>query len=201
MALLPHTTEILVSHRRLFEAITGFDIHRGCLAIADRPRPSAVDELMAKPNGPMVVLENCNNADNMGGVFRNALAFGACGVLLSPLGIDPFYRKSIRTSMGAVLEMPFARTAQWPSALELLHSHAFTIVALTPTLPSLTLNEFSAAAPARRIAWLLGAEGDGLSAAALAAADVRVRIPIAAAVDSLNLAVAAGIALARFSSL
>src|SRR5262249_25698345 len=143
----------------------------------------------------IVVLEGVANADNVGGVFRNAAAFGADGILLSPTCCDPMYRKAIRTSMGAVLRVPFARAANWPAAIDELRAAGFTMVALTPRGPSVTLDEFRSRPRPDRVALIVGTEGAGLTAAIEAAADCRVRIPTTGEVDSLNLAVAAGIAL------
>ena len=171
-------------------------MHRGCLALVHRP-PSASVDAVALASTLLVVLEGVSNADNVGGVFRNAAAFGADGVLLSPTCCDPLYRKAIRTSMAATLRVPFARAGadDWPGALTSVKAAGFTIVALTPRQPSETLAAFTSRPRPARIALLLGTEGDGLTAEAEAAADYRVRIPIAGGIDSLNLAVATGIAL------
>jgi tRNA G18 (ribose-2'-O)-methylase SpoU len=174
-----------------FQGITGFHIHRGCLALVERPAPQSIVDVLAGA-GTVVVLEGVANADNVGGVFRNAAAFGAA-VILTPTACDPLYRKAIRTSMGAVLTVPFARADEWPAALTGIRDAGFTLAALTPREPSVPLAEWR---PGRaRIALLVGAEGAGLSAEAASRADVRVRIPTTGAVDSLNLAVAVGIAL------
>jgi tRNA G18 (ribose-2'-O)-methylase SpoU len=177
-------------------AVAGYDVHRGCLALAHRPPATAVDTLLAATR-MLVVLEGVTNADNVGGVFRNVAAFGAGSVLLSPTCCDPLYRKAVRTSMGATLGVPFARAGvdEWPGVLTRVRAAGFTIVALTPREPSETLETFAAQPRAPRVALIVGTEGDGLSEAVEAAADVRVQIPIGADVDSLNLAVAAGIAL------
>jgi tRNA G18 (ribose-2'-O)-methylase SpoU len=118
-------------------------------------------------------------------------------VLLSPTCCDPLYRKAIRTSMGAVLGVPFARAGadEWPSVLARVRAAGFTLVALTPREPSETLDAFAARPRAPRVALIVGTEGAGLTAAVEAVADYRVRIPIGGDVDSLNLATAAGIAL------
>ena len=184
-----------------FLQVTGFDLHRGCLALVERPAATAVDHLIYRVQ-TLVVLEAVANADNVGGVFRNAAAFGADGVLLSPTCCDPLYRKAIRTSMGAALSVSFARVDEgdWPEVLVRVRAAGATIVALTPREPSETLDAFAARPRPPRIARLLGAEDGGLSPAVEAAADYRVRIPIDDRVDSLNLAVAAGIALYRLGS-
>jgi tRNA G18 (ribose-2'-O)-methylase SpoU len=118
-------------------------------------------------------------------------------VLLSPTCCDPLYRKAIRTSMGAALQVPFARTRQedWPNVLTCVRAQDFTVVALTPREPSETLDEYAARPRPLRTALMVGTEGAGLTPAVEAAADVQVRIPISDRVDSLNLAVAVGIAL------
>lgn len=181
-----------------FEAITGFDIHRGCLALVRRwPVPSVADAVGA--SRLVVVLEGVTDADNVGGVFRNAAAFDAGAVLLSPTCCDPLYRKAVRTSVGHVLRVPFARMDPWPASLADLRALGFTIAALSPRPPAVNLDAFAQGTVNRRIALLVGTEGAGLSARAEAMADVRVRIPISAQVDSLNLAVASAIALATVS--
>jgi tRNA G18 (ribose-2'-O)-methylase SpoU len=187
---------VLVCDAEALEAIAGYDVHRGCLALVRRrPETPAGDVIDAAQT--LVVLEAVSNADNVGGVFRNAAAFGAGGVLLSPTCCDPLYRKAIRTSMGATLRVPFARAGadQWPGVLARVRAAGFTLVALTPREPSETLEAFAARPRAPRIALIVGTEGAGLTPAVEDAADYRVRIPIAADVDSLNLAVATGIAL------
>jgi tRNA G18 (ribose-2'-O)-methylase SpoU len=182
-----------------FLGITGHDLHRGCLALVERPTPltagGILDPVTSKPGATVVVLEAVTNADNVGAIFRNAAALGADAVLLSPTCCDPLYRKAIRTSMAATLRLPFARLEPWPDGLDAMRARGFTIVALTPREPSIALARFADAPRPARIALLVGTEGPGLTPAAEAAADLRVRIPIAPVVDSLNLAVAAGIAL------
>ncbi len=178
----------------VLQAIAGYDVHRGCLALVERPTPLALDNLLREATS-LVVLEGVTNADNVGGVFRNAAAFGAGGVVLSPTCCDPLYRKAIRTSMGAVLQVPFAIADEWPAALDQIRAAGFSIVALTPREPSIALDVFAAGAVGEKIALVAGTEGPGLTPEVEAMADHRVRIPIGAAVDSLNLAVAVGIAL------
>src|SRR5262249_23063259 len=157
--------------------ITGYNIHRGCLALAVRPAPAALDDVLRAAR-TVVVLEGVTNADNVGGVFRNAAAFGAGAVLLSPTCCDPLYRKAIRTSMGAVLSVPFARAAPWPAAISLLRSRGFTVGALTPRDPAEHLDVFAADVSARhdrpKVALLIGTEGAGLTQEAESVADRRV---------------------------
>ena len=135
--------------------------------------------------------------ENLGGLFRNAAAFGVDGVLLDPTTADPLYRRSVRVSSGHVLRIPFARLAvtDWPTAaIAGLQAQGFEVLALTPSPTADDLRSLSSAS-GRRWALLVGTEGPGLSAAALAAADRRIRITMSPGVDSLNVATAAAIAL------
>jgi tRNA G18 (ribose-2'-O)-methylase SpoU len=191
---LPAAVHVLTVATSEFQDITGFDIHRGCLALVHRPVSLDEAEIL-KSTAPVVMLEEVTNADNVGSVFRNAAAFGAGGVIVSPGCCDPLYRKAVRTSMGAVLRVPFARAEDWPEALTRARAVGFIVAALTPQEPSELLSDFAARAKGCNVALLVGAEGSGVSDAALEKADVRVRIRMVNGVDSLNLAVATAIAL------
>lgn len=177
----------------LLQEITGFDFHRGCLALAWRDAPETTIEEMARATR-LLALEGVGNPDNIGGLFRTALAFEAGAVLLDPRSADPLYRKAIRTSMGATLRLPFTRLANWPSGLDAFRGYGFRVVALTPDPEALPLDRLHPEAN-DRIILVAGAEGDGLSAELLHFADVRVRIAMNPRADSLNVVVAAGIAL------
>jgi len=191
---------VLVCDTQDFAALTGFNIHRGCLALVHRPRPTPLAALIDAASS-LVVLDAVANPDNVGGVFRNAAAFGVGGVVLGPTTCDPLYRKAVRTSMAATLQVPFARAreAEWPAALDAMRGRGFTIAALTPREPSEPLDAFAARRGSARVALVVGAEGAGVTPAIEAASDARVRIPVSGAVDSLNLAVAVGIALYTLS--
>lgn len=180
------------------EAVTGVHFHRGVLAVAERPVLPAVEDLVATARR-LLVLEAVNDHENIGALFRNAAAFGVDAVVLDPTTTDPLYRRSTRVSLGHVLTVPFARVAEggWPAALEDLRRLGVTTLALTPAADAEPLGRIVAEAP-ERIALVLGAEGPGLSAAALAATDRRVRIPMEPGVDSVNVATAAAIALSAF---
>ena len=172
----------------VMDEIAGFPVHRGALALAERGRPIEAAAIIAS-DGPLLVLEDVGDPDNIGALFRAAAAFGYTGVLLSPATADPLYRKSIRSSMGWTLHVPFATLEPWPSALDTLRRH---IVALTPDPTAANLRTLGVP---RAGAVLLGAEGPGLSGEALDLAHVRARIPMSGSVDSLNVAVAASIAM------
>jgi tRNA G18 (ribose-2'-O)-methylase SpoU len=143
----------------------------------------------------VILLESVRDPDNVGSIFRSALGFGARAVLLTPGCADPLYRKTVRTSMAAVLSLPFAEAMPWPATLRELRTAGYTIVALTPDLSAEPLPRVARSLGDAPIVLLLGSEGDGLSPAALAETDRRVRIPIEPALDSLNVATAAAVAL------
>lgn len=173
--------------------ITGVAIHRGCLALAERPGELGVNDLPLIAMRRLLVLEGVNNPDNVGGLFRSAAAFGVDAVILGPGCGDPLYRKAVRTSMGGTLQLPFASARAWPAELTALRRHGWPVLALTPAPGAATLDDVARRQP--RAALLVGAEGPGLSAAALDASDQQVRIAMPGGGDSLNVTVAASIAL------
>jgi tRNA G18 (ribose-2'-O)-methylase SpoU len=202
LAESPGDLPVFVASQQILNDIVGFNIHRGCLAIGERPPAVPLSALLPRfGEGSLVtVLEGVGNADNVGGIFRNAAAFGCSAVLLGPGCCDPLYRKATRVSVAATLQVPFSVVERWPEDLRLLGDAGFVIVALTPdrTAPKL---EAVTVPPSRRMALLLGSEGQGLSPEARGAADVEARIETADVTDSLNVATAAGIAFHRFSQL
>ncbi|MCP4906828.1 MAG: RNA methyltransferase [bacterium] len=198
---LAPTCPVYVANQAVLDRIVGFPIHRGCLAACRRPEgldPMALarDLLEVEAAPRIVVVENITNHDNMGGIFRNAMGLGGRAVLLCPRSVDPLYRKAIRTSMGGSLVLPFARTADLAQLLDALRKLGFEILALDPAPESVDLDGL-VAREIGPVALLLGTEGPGLSEMALALADRRVRIAMESGVDSLNVSVAAGIALHR----
>ena len=128
--------------RQVMETLTGFDFHRGCLALAERE--PTLDPLSAvKLQRRLLALEGVGNPDNVGGLFRVAEAFGVEAVLLDPASGDPLYRKAIRTSMGAVLRLPYIRLESWPADLERMRNDGLKIVALTPRQSATPLNGYA----------------------------------------------------------
>ncbi|MEW2625746.1 RNA methyltransferase [Streptomyces sp. NPDC048106] len=175
----------------LAERVTGYHVHRGALASMRRKQLPTAPELLRTARR-VVVMEAVNDHTNIGAIFRSAAALGMDAVLLSPDCADPLYRRSVKVSMGAVFAVPYARLDNWPKGLEQVREAGFTLLALTPDEKARSLDE---AAPHTmdRVALMLGAEGDGLSAKALAAADEWVRIPMSHGVDSLNVGAAAAV--------
>lgn len=173
--------------------VVGFNIHRGCLALARRPPVPLLTDEPLRDARVVVALEGVNNPDNIGGIFRSGAALGADLVALGPACADPLYRKSVRTSMGATLALPFARAEPWSGALTCLRRAGFVVAALTPAADALPLPSW-APGPGP-LAIVAGAEGGGLSAETLAASDVRLTIPMTGRVDSLNVHTAVAVAL------
>jgi tRNA G18 (ribose-2'-O)-methylase SpoU len=184
---------VYVCDREVLEAVTGFNFHRGCLALAARPAPTPLESLVEGRR--LLALDGVGNPDNVGGLFRTAAALGVTGVLLSGAAGDPLYRKAIRTSMGSALVLPCARAENWSDALQLMRRHDLRIVALTPDARAAAIDPCANQAGGDRWVLVVGAEGAGLSRETLASADLMLRIPIVPPVDSLNVVVAAGIAL------
>jgi tRNA G18 (ribose-2'-O)-methylase SpoU len=188
---------VYVASPDVITAATGFNIHRGCLAVAERPVQASMDNVLRGAR-LVAILERVVDPDNVGSVFRSAEAFGVDAVLLSPGCCDPFYRKAIRTSSGAALVVPFAEAAPWPDALGRLRAAEFVVAATTPDVGATDIGEFAGTAAARgRMAVIFGTEGHGVTAEALTRSDVRLRIAMTGALDSLNVATAAGIVLHR----
>lgn len=212
-------------------ATAGFALHRGVVAVVDRPTERSVADVLAGAAGgspagdpmspgaaapgheghggvPVVaVLEGLNDHENLGALFRNAAAFGVGGVLLDPRCADPWYRRSVRVSAGHVSTVPMARLSPWPAALDAVRRAGFVVAALAPHPPAgagggepVPVAALPVVIAGRPVAVVLGAEGPGLSAEALAGADLVVTIPMADGVDSLNVATAAAVAFHRLTS-
>ena len=175
----------------LMTSVTGFHFHRGALASADRrPQPDLAD--VAGGADLVLMAEGVTDNENLGALFRNAAAFGVSGVIIDATSADPLYRRSVRVSVGQVLRVPFARVPRAADAVDRLRRLGFEVLALTPAAGA---DDVRTVRRRPRQVLLVGAEGPGLSDAALRAADRRVRIPMSAGVDSLNVATAAAVAL------
>jgi tRNA G18 (ribose-2'-O)-methylase SpoU len=178
---------ILVVEQEVMDSVVGFPLHRGVVAVAERPVERAVVDVVAGAR-TVAVLEGINDHENLGALFRNGSALGVGAFVLDSTCADPLYRRSVRVSLGNVLAVPFARSSSWRSDLG---TAGFELVALTPHVDADPIESLSGDG---RVALLLGAEGAGLSSDSLADADRKVRIPLAPGVDSLNVATAAAIA-------
>jgi tRNA G18 (ribose-2'-O)-methylase SpoU len=183
---------VYVAEPAVLEAITGFHVHRGALAAMHRPPLPPVAEVLAGARR-VAVLEDVVDHTNVGAAFRSAAAIGVDAVLVTPRCADPLYRRSVRVSMGTVFQVPWTRVDPWPDGIALLRDAGFVTAALALSDDSISLDALEADPP-ERLALVLGAEGDGLKPATIAAADVTVRIPMAGGVDSLNVAAAGAVA-------
>jgi len=193
--VLPDDVLVYVAPGDVIRRVVGYPFHRGCLAIGERGPEVPLDAFLAARR--LVALEGITNPDNVGGIFRGAMAFGVDGVLLSPGCADPLYRRTIRVSMGGSLRVPFAPLPAWPDELRRLRDAGFTVIALTPD-GSTDAAELGVTRPLpTRFALVLGAEREGVGAATRAAAHLTVAIRMPPGDHSLNVATAAGIALHR----
>jgi len=180
----------------LLEAVAGFDVHRGVLAVGRRaPFEGRLPREVVPAAGAACVLacEGIGNVDNMGLLFRNAAAFGVAAVLLDPTSHDPLYRKSLRVSIGHALTVPWARVPDWPGGLLALASERDLVV--LGAAPGRQAHAIDDVEPPQRCVLIVGAEGAGLAPATLACCRRLVRVPMAPGVDSLNVAVAAAVCL------
>ena len=189
---LPSEVPVYAAGQAVMDAVAGFPIHRGILALGRRRVELSTDQLLAglPAKAMMLVLCGISNHDNMGGLFRNAAAFGVDGVLLDSECCDPLYRKAIRVSVGAALRVPFAKMAGGTDIPTLLRGFDFAPLALSPA----GATSLSRLRSPERAALLLGAEGPGLTTDVLTQCQT-VSIPMAAGFDSLNVATTAGIVL------
>lgn len=192
LAALPDDTPLYVASQKVMDAVVGFHIHRGVLGVGRRAPDAGAGPLLASlPAEALVVaLVGVSNHDNVGGVFRNAAAFGADAVVLDGSCCDPLYRKAIRVSVGACLTVPFARGGSGEALLDGLEEEGFETVALSPS-GDVHLHEIDRG---KRAALLLGAEGPGLPAGLMRRVKT-ARIAMAAGFDSLNVAATSAVAL------
>jgi tRNA G18 (ribose-2'-O)-methylase SpoU len=173
--------------------VVGFHLNRGVLAAARRGPDRSLAQVIDGAR-TVAVLEGVNDHENLGSIFRNAAGLSVDAIVFGSGCADPLYRRAVRVSMGHALLVPYARATDWPAELKTLHQKGFRLLAMTPSPDAAPLPEAMAAVRDERVAVLVGAEGPGLSHAALRASDFRVRIPMSRGTDSLNVATAAALA-------
>lgn len=181
----------------LLRGLTGFNLTRGVLAAFRRPPLPSVEEVLSGARR-VAVLENLVDHTNVGAAFRSAAALGADGVLVTPSCCDPFYRRSVRVSMGAVFQLPWCRigndASDWPHpGIERIRAHGFATAAFALEDDSVDIDDAALNAE-ERLALVFGTEGDGLAPATLAACDYTAKIPMDRGIDSLNVAAASAVA-------
>ena len=182
---------VYIASEEVLEHITGFHLHRGALAAMQRPELPDVSDLLARSRR-IAVLEDLVDHTNVGAIFRSAAALGVDAVIVTPRCCDPLYRRSVRVSMGTVFQVPWTRLGTWPG-VDVLREAGYCTVACALSDDSLSLDEFVANPPDKKVALLFGTEGDGLSRRTIEQTDLTVRIPMAGGVDSLNVAAASAV--------
>jgi tRNA G18 (ribose-2'-O)-methylase SpoU len=173
--------------------VVGFHLNRGVLASASRAAELTVPQVLDGAT-TVAVLEGVNDHENLGSVFRNAAGLGVDAVVFGSGCADPLYRRAVRVSMGHALLVPFAKATDWPNDLKLLRDKKFRVLAMTPDPAAPSLADAMSGLSGQRVAILVGAEGPGLQERTMRSSDLRVRIPMSRATDSLNVATAAALA-------
>lgn len=197
---LPDDLPIYIAKTPVISKLIGFQFHRGMLACGRRPPEPTLKSLCQagrdRPQALVVLCPEIRDPANLGTIIRTAAAFGATGLIAGRAGTDPFSRRVLRTSMGSVLQLPIVQTDDWGLVVETLHQTGFETIA---TVLDSSAEPLGGATCLSHAAVLLGNEDDGLPAALVAKCRRRVTLPMAAGVDSLNVAVAAGIVLHHFA--
>ena len=192
--MLRHVTcPVYIADRDVLAHVAGFDLHRGAVASADRGAPRPLEEML-RTSRTIAVLEGLNDPENLGAIARSARALGIDGLVLDPTCADPFYRRTVRVSMGEILFLAIYRSTDWRRDLSTIAGYGFRLLALTPAASATSIGDVTRH-EGDRLALLLGAEGPGLSDKTLASSEP-IRIPLRGDVDSLNVGHAAAIAFA-----
>ena len=193
---VPEHVPLYVAPDREIDRIIGFRFHNGCLGCGRATTVGNVGPLLASlaPEAPatLVVAHELNNVENLGSIIRIAAGFGAAGLILGPRTADPFYRQSIRVSMGTVFSLPLAHSEDLVADLNRLGQQGFDTIA---TVTDADAEPLSAVRPSKRTALVLGSEAHGLDSASVQACQRRVTIPMKLGTDSLNVAIAAAVFL------
>lgn len=179
---------LLVAPRDVLAAVTGYDVHRGLLAAANRPAPTDPSTFVAAGDR-FVLVEAVNDNENIGAIFRNVAALGLGAIVLDRRCADPFYRRSIRVSSGWTLRVPHTRVAELDAVTDQLKGRGVRLVALTPAANAVAVDRAASEGLLDDpVALMVGSEGHGLDAGSLDLADVCVSVPMQPGVDSLNVA-------------
>ncbi len=189
---------VYVADRNVISNIVGFDLHRGVIASGQRPDPVSLDEVLSRPprfkdRHRIAVLHGVGDHENLGAIVRSARAFHVDALVLDPTCADPYYRRSVRVSMGEIFLLPVVNM-EVHELIQEIRAHGGSSLAFTPRSDSIDVNDLGVTSGP--LAMIFGSEGFGLPDDLLAAADIRSRIPIASDVDSLNVGHAAAVAFA-----
>jgi len=196
--VLPQEIPVYVAPASVVNQIVGFKFHSGVMAVGIRPiSPTIDDNLKGKPRATLVVCPEVEKTDNLGSLIRIAAAFGADAMVLGERSCDPFFRQSVRVSMGTVFHLPIVRSDDLKRDLRRLRDE-FNVELIATVLDE-GAEPLDRAGRAAKTALILGNEAQGLPADVVALCDRRVTIPMKLGTDSLNVAVAAGVFLYHFT--
>jgi tRNA G18 (ribose-2'-O)-methylase SpoU len=191
----PERIKVYVAEKAVLEKLTGYSMYQGVLAVGRVPASAALDEMLssAHTGAPLLVaVEGVSNAENMGGLVRNCVAFGADGLLVGETSCSPYLRRAVRSSMGTIFKFPILETSSLVNTIRQLKGAGVRCVAAHPHANQRRISEANLKGP---VCIVLGAEGAGLTKELLAACDEAVVIPMAQEVDSLNVGTAGALFL------
>jgi tRNA G18 (ribose-2'-O)-methylase SpoU len=190
----PEEVQVFVAEKELLETLTGFSMYQGLLAVGKVPEQAPLDEVLARSPKPrlLAAVDGLSNAENLGALARNCAAFGAQALIVGKDSCSPFLRRAVRSSMGAIFQLPVVETQSLLEALQALRAHGIRCIAAHPHAGNRTLSQ---ADFGNDCCVVFGSEGYGLSPSSLAACDDAAVIPMSPLVDSLNVGAAAAVFL------
>ncbi len=195
-AIVPPHVPLIIASDRQIDAVIGFRFHNGCLAVGIAPPLASSQTLIDAAPESLLVIEKLNNTENLGAILRIAAGFGVDGVILDDKCADPFYRQSIRVSMGTVFSVTLAQSVNLVADLQSLAAKGYDVIA---TVTHADAEPIQSATSRKNRAIVLGSEAHGLSDEAIAACTRRVTIPMHLGTDSLNISIAGAIFMYHFS--
>ena len=202
--LAPEGVPVYVLPNALIDRVVGFQFHSGVLACGRRPVNPTLEQVLADvadgAAATLVVCPQVINHENIGALVRVAAAFGARGLLVGAESCDPYWRRAIRVSMGAVFALPIIRSENLAQDLrQLQRQWQFQLAAAVTDVDAEPLAQARRPRHPDRLALLFGPEAHGLDDLWLRRCDRRITIPMQLGTDSLNVAVAAAVCLYHFT--
>jgi tRNA G18 (ribose-2'-O)-methylase SpoU len=188
------TLPVFTADRKLLERLTGFSMYQGVLAVARVPKPANLADLFATAPRPLLFLavEGLSSAENLGGLVRSCAALGATGLIVGETCCSPWLRRSVRSSMGAIFQLPIVETPSLRNTLDEAKTAGIRLIAAHPHTNERTLAETSFATDSLIV---LGSEGSGISEPVLSICNEKVLIPMSNDIDSLNVGTAGALFL------
>lgn len=207
----PENVAVYLAERKLLESLVGFSMFQGVMAVGKVPPPVSLDDILSKNQKPklLVVIDDLANAENIGALVRNCVAFGVQALIVGETSSSPYLRRAVRNSMGTVFQLPVVeldKLGQRHQFTAKPHTTKLTLVECLKTLrdrgvrciaahPRTDSKFLSQADFSGDCCVIFGSEGDGISPAVLEACDEAVAIPMPPEVDSLNVGAAAAVFL------